>query len=355
MPRKKAAPAPEPTPEPTPPTIEGEGVGTQGATLSAIEKDLAEWGINPADLDPDAAEARAEAEAALNDESIPDGHSVDPFDGDPEASKLVEPKPEDLADLDLGDDGGVAGEGEDSDEPPNKGVPPMHELLKRGLVPDEVVAHVKAYRKGFTQAQQEAAALRKELESLRAQQDDPDNGPPLAPPTGPFGEVNPTFAESIRNLAATEVDPASVFTAEGAALAAKVEAAKLLLPQIEYAQKEAEARREAQAQQEAKRSAKAWIKENAWVMQPGIKEATAEYIKAGMDLESAAWRAYGEHQMKAKTAPAPTQEGSAQRDADEDTSPTRERRGGGRRRRPWEISAVEIYQEEMRRSRSGGK
>lgn len=312
------------------------GKPATGGRLSSIEADLEAWGIDVSDLAVEGETYREADETApeLDEPDQMEPPGIDPFDGE-EVESIV-PEADDLLSLDFAE----LPEGADPSKPANKGVPPMHELERRGLVPDDVMAHVREYRRGYTHAKQEAAALRKELAAMKGQ------APEAPASSGPVIPFSDDYSAKIRELAATTVDPASMFTAEGAALAAKVEAAKLLLPQIEHAEKLRSQHEEERAKVEAQTQAKQWVADNPWVMTPGIKEATAEYIKAGMDLEAAAWRAYGEHQMKQSSTEADKARAARQaalsKTAGRRTTetPTSSRRGK---------SGVEFYQEELAR------
>lgn len=307
-----------------------------GGRMSSLDADLEAWGINTADLLADD-EAAPEPDGTSPEIDSPDQlepPGVDPFDG--EDVPMVTPSADDMLDLESAALPGDA----DPDKPANKGVPPMHELERRGLVPDDVMVHIREYRRGYTHAKQEAAALRKELAALRGEA---PQEPALDATPVPF---DAEYAGKIRELAATTVDPASIFTAEGAALAAKIEAAKLLIPQIEHAEKLRAKNEAARAQVEAQRQAKKWVSDNPWVMTPGIKEATAEYIKSGMDLEAAAWRAYGEHKMKSETQKENETRAARAAALSKTTGTRTQDTTVGRRKHK---SAVEIYQEEMAR------
>ena len=280
------------------PTESGEAAPETGAAPNPLDDEVTgqdEWGdVDPFDdstddlggviTDPDILEG-----LKLSDEE----NSVDPTEG----MERVEPKPEDLEDLEWA----KLQKDEDPDAPANKGVPALHELERAGLIDNNVKAHIKEFRRGYTQAKQEAAQLRKELDAVKAAANrEPE--PMDLPSVG----LSPEYVKMVRELASQEVDPKTTFTEEGMANFAKVQAAKMMLPQIEAAEKAAQAHEQKRTEQQARARVQEFLDAHPWVLDPAIKTRVSRFMRdEGMDLRGAAFRAKYEHDQaeaaKAKT------------------------------------------------------
>jgi hypothetical protein len=188
-----------------------------------------------------------------------------------------------------------------SDGPLNKGARPLHELRELGLVDPEVDKHVKEFQRSYTQSKQDASAVRKELDALKAERAQLKQEREAL-----LGAVNSDreniltndFMSRLPELAAQEVDEASLYTREGMERLAEIKAAKLL-QQFTEPLKAQQAQYAQQQKAEAARADKlAFVEANPWVKSdPDIRARAAALIGEGMDLKAAAFQASHEVQQ----------------------------------------------------------
>lgn len=208
-----------------------------------------------------------------------DDHTVDPFENVERKQVSIE----DLEEIEWA-------ASDDPDSPANKGAVPIHVLDQQGLLDENVKAHIKEFRRGYTQSKQEAAALRKELESLKANKEEE---PETSTPSEMYVVVPEEDYDQTKTLAETKVTREQLATKEGIQQAIEIEAAKKMLAfydkQRELADQQVAQQQEAQAVQTAKAKAKEFITENPWINDPRYKEQVVKLVKQGASLYEAAY------------------------------------------------------------------